>query len=101
MSGQTPADDGWAIVFSVDRDQRFNGSQRLMTVNLSLGGRFTASNLPPGDYYVAAVEGSAPLPQNEVRFRGLLEELTPRARRVTIGPRQAVTLSQTVAVAAR
>ena len=100
-SGQTPADDGWAIVFSVDRDRRYTGSQWMATTNLDDEGRFTVAGLPPGDYYVTAVEGSAPLPRNEARFLDLLEELTPRARRVTIGPRQAVTLSQTVAVAAR
>jgi len=100
-SGQAPLEDGWAIVFPVDRDQRFNGSQRVMAVNLYIGGRFTASNVPPGDYYVAAVEGLAPLPQNELRFRDLLEELTPRARRVTVGPRQTVTLTQSVPGTAR
>ena len=101
MSGQTPADDGWAIVFAADRSQRFTGSQRIVTMNPGDEGRFTAAGLPPGDYYVAAVEGSAPLPRNEARFLDLLDTLTPRARRVTIGPRQAVTLSQSVPAVAR
>lgn len=101
VSGQTPADDGWAIVFATDRSQRFTGSQRIVTMNLGDEGRFTAPGLPPGDYYVAAVEGSTPLPRNEGRFLELLDTLTPRARRITVGPRQSVTMSQTVAVAER
>ena len=101
VSGQSPADDGWAMVFAAERSHRFTGSQRIVTINLGDEGRFTASNLPPGDYYVAAVEGSAPLPRNETRFLDLLDTLTSRARRVTVGPRQAVTLTQSVPVVAR
>ena len=101
MSGQTPADDGWAIVFATDRSQRFTGSQRIVTMTLGDEGRFTFSGLPPGDYYVAAIEGSAPLPRNEPRFLDLLDTLTSRARRVTIGPRQSVTLPQAIEVIAR
>jgi 5-hydroxyisourate hydrolase-like protein (transthyretin family) len=101
MSGQTPADDGWAIVFAADRSQRFTGSQRIVAMNLEDEGRFTASGLPPGDYYVAAVEGAAALPRNEARFLDLLDTLTSGARRVTIGPRQSVTLPQSVPAVAR
>lgn len=101
LSGQTPPDDGWAMVFAADRSQRFTGSQRIVAISLEDEGRFTASGLPPGDYYVAAVEGSAPLPRNEARFLDLLDTLTPLALRVTIGPRQAVTLAQSVPVVPR
>ena len=88
-------------MFPVDRAQRFNGSPRIVSIPLGDGGRFRTSGLPPGDYYIAAVDGSTALPQNEARFSDLLEELTPRARRVSIGPRQSVTLPQGVQVATR
>ena len=96
LSGTQPTEEGWAVAFAVEHAQRFTGSPRIVSIPLGNGGRFTASGLPPGDYYIAAVDGSAALPQNEARFRDLLEDLTPRARRVSVGPRQAVTLSQNV-----
>ena len=101
MSGREPADEGWAVVFPVDRAQRFNGSPRIVSIPLGDAGSNRTSGLPPGDYYIAAVDGSTALPQNEARFSDLLEELTPRARRVSIGPRQSVTLPQGVQVVTR
>jgi hypothetical protein len=101
MAGQAPADTGWAIVFAVDREHRFTGSQWIVTISLGDEGHFTAAGLPPGDYYVAAVEGSAPLPRNETRFLDLLDWLASRARRVTVPPRQAVRLPSNVQVVAR
>jgi hypothetical protein len=101
LSGREPAEAGWAVLFPVDRAQRFNGSARMAAIDLGSEGRFTASNLPPGEYYVTAVDGSAPLPKNEVPFLELLDALTPRARRITIAPRQTVTLPQSLQIVVR
>lgn len=101
LSGREPAEEGWAVLFAVDRAQRFNGSPRMAAINLESEGRFTASNLPPGDYYVTALDGAVPLPKNEVPFLELLDALTLRARRITVAPRQAVTLPQGIQVVAR
>ena len=98
LSGREPAEEGWAVLFAVDRAHRFNGSARMAAIDLGSEGRFTAPNLPPGDYYVAAVDGSAPLPRNEAPFLELLDALTPRARRITVAPRQSVTLPQSIQV---
>jgi hypothetical protein len=78
---------GYVLVFSADRDRWTMASRHIRFAKASLDGDFTVHGLPPGDYYVAAVdrllEGIG-----EWQDPAVLEELIPDAVRVSVGEDQ-------------
>ena len=51
-----PVRDYAVYIFANDRDKWFEGSRWVKLARASADGTFTASSLPPGDYWVAAID---------------------------------------------
>jgi len=73
------------VVFSTDRERWFATSSYLKRAQSSPDGSFRVGGLPPGDYYVAAVDPAGPGDSGEWQEPEALRALTPAARRVTLG----------------
>lgn len=80
-----PADGCVVMVFSTDRERWFTTSSYLRRVQASANGSFRVGGLPPGDYYVAAVDPEGPALSGEWQEPEALGALTSAARRVTLG----------------
>ena len=83
---QTPAgvvpSDYFIIVFATDRAQWGPQSRRTVMARPTTAGRYSVRNLPPGEYYLAAVTDLLP---NEWFDPAFLESLVPSATTLTIG----------------
>jgi hypothetical protein len=74
-----------AIAFSTDYTKWFTSSPRVRNAYAGADGRFTISALPPGDYWVAAVDALAgDSVDGEWQSPELLNRLIASARRVTL-----------------
>jgi carboxypeptidase family protein len=77
----TRASNFVAVAFSTSRETWFNGSRQVKQRRSEANGSYTIDGLPPGDYWVAAVDrlepGSWLTPEN-------LDALVPGAARVTV-----------------
>jgi hypothetical protein len=83
--GRNPVNDYAAIVFSTDRDRWFRNSSRVKLARPSQTGAFAVEALPPGDYFVVALDrldGTAAA--GEWQSPSLLESLSSRASRVAL-----------------
>jgi hypothetical protein len=85
-----PVSDYSVLIFSTFRDRWFTGSRWVKTGRSDQDGTFRIQGLPPGDYWVAAIErldglpgGGSPPPDADV-----LERLSSRALRITLGDGQ-------------
>ena len=83
-----PVTGGYAVVFSEDAKTWFLHSRRVAAVPLNAEGRYTVSNLPPGNYFIAV---TSDLENYEWFDPARLTELRSNASRVTITENQAVT----------
>jgi hypothetical protein len=92
ISGQVVDDqdqrveDAAVIVFSTGRDGWYGGSERVRFTRPDRSGVFRLAGLPPGSYWVAAVdtlEGSAEA--GDWTSGALLQQLAAVGRRVTVG----------------
>ena len=82
------------VAFSTDRDRWFPGSRWLKMTRADGDGAFRLAALPPGDYWIAAldrVEGSGEA--GEWQDPELLQDISFRAIRATLGERQSQTTS--------
>ena len=85
-----PVADYGVHVFSTFRDRWFTGSRWVKTARPTQDGSFRVDGLPPGDYWVAAIgriegtPGGGVLPPDPQ----LLESLSSRATRITLGEGQ-------------
>ena len=76
-------------VFPTDRDKWIAGSRLVTQVHATSEGTFTAGPLPPGEYWVAAVDrGDAAAAGGDWVDTELLDMLVPRATRIALGERQ-------------
>jgi hypothetical protein len=80
-----PASDSVVVVFSSIRDRWFTGSRSVKTQRPSESGAFTVTGLPPGDYWVAAIERRDNI---ETTLQPLLESLSSGAPRISLGEGQ-------------
>ena len=80
-----PAGGCAVIVFSTDRERWFATSSYLRRAQASPDGSFRVGGLPPGDYYVAAVDPEGSVDSGEWQEPEALRALTTAARRVTLG----------------
>jgi hypothetical protein len=74
------------VVFGVDRETWFPGSRWVKMAPAERDGAFKVTALPPGDYWIAALDrpdGSGDLEDPDV-----LQEIASRAVRLTLGARQ-------------
>ena len=82
-----PVRDAAVLVFSTSRERWFEGSRWVKTEWSNESGAFTVTGLPPGDYWIAAIDR----PDRTVERRAftpdrdLLDSLSPRAIRITLG----------------
>jgi hypothetical protein len=80
-----PVTDYAAIVFSTDRDRWFRNSSRVKLARPTQTGAFTVDALPPGDYFVVALNRLDGTPAaGEWQSPSLLESLSSRASRITL-----------------
>jgi hypothetical protein len=78
-----PVRDCTVFVFSTFRDRWFAESRWVKTERPSQDGTFTATGLPPGEYWVAAVD------RRDIPFDpDVLESLSSRAIRISLGEGQ-------------
>ncbi len=73
------------IVFSTDRERWFATSSYVKRAQAAPDGSFSVGGLPPGDYYVAAVDAKGSVDTAEWQEPEALQALTSAARRVTLG----------------
>ena len=87
---QNPVEQYVVRVFSTDPAHWFPRSQRVKVARAASSGRFRIAGVPPGDYWMVAVERSDdPLAASDSLETEQLEELSRRAERVTLGPSDA------------
>jgi uncharacterized protein (DUF2141 family) len=79
-SGQ-PVTDHYVVVFSADRAHWRVGSRRRLSARPATDGRFVISDLPAGEYLVAALTDLEPIEWQEPAF---LEQVAPAAIRIRI-----------------
>jgi hypothetical protein len=86
----TPADNYRVIVFSTDSSRWFGGSPYVrITGGPDTDDGFTVTSVPPGDYWVAAVdEIDGDGDTGDWQNPDVLNELVASARRMTVGERQ-------------
>jgi hypothetical protein len=68
-------------VFAADKAYWTGTSRRIRTARPGTDGKFTVTNLPPGDYRIAALTDVAP---NEVNDPALLEQLVGASIPITL-----------------
>jgi protocatechuate 3,4-dioxygenase beta subunit len=93
-----PVTDYSVIVFATDSQRWYDRSRYLKLARPSQDGRFDVSGLPPGEYWVAAVDAIAgDTGYGEWQNPDVLNGLTPGARRIALaeGQRAAVELRLT------
>ena len=76
-----PAPDYTIIVFAENNQFWTNPSRRIRSARPGTDGRFTVTNLPPGEYRIAAVVDVAP---NEINDPSFLEQLVPASIKLTL-----------------
>jgi Carboxypeptidase regulatory-like domain len=79
-SGQSTS-DYYIVVMTTDRSQWRPRSRRIVSARPSTNGRFTFSNLPAGEYVIAALSDLDPLDLTEASF---LEQIVPAGVKVTL-----------------
>lgn len=88
-----PAHEYFAIVFGVDPSSWFSNSRRVAGVRPDGNGRYAIRNLPPGDYFIVAVNDVEP---GEWFDAALLQRLAAGAARITLGEYEHATHDVTV-----
>ena len=84
-------DDYTAIVFAANADRWYQGTRFINFSRPGPDGTFAVTDLPPGEYYVVAVDwlrGLAPGGAGDVLNPSFLESLVPRASRITLSDGQ-------------
>ena len=70
-----------AIAFSTDRERWFAGSRHILRARAAANGTFNIGGLPPGEYWVTAVDALSP---DELDIPEGLDTLSTHAARVTV-----------------
>jgi uncharacterized protein (DUF2141 family) len=78
-----PAPEYFVVIFSADRASWTPQSRRLKTARPGTDGRFTVTDLPAGDYLIAALTDVDP---DEWQNPAFLEQLVPGAIKIAIPP---------------
>jgi hypothetical protein len=89
-----PVPDARVLVFATDRDLWYDRSRFVKITGSARDGRFTVRDLPPGSYYVAAVDrGRASEDNGEWMNPELLDTLIAGAPRMTLSEGQKASVS--------
>jgi hypothetical protein len=78
------------VAFSTSRTNWFSGSRYLKRAETGGNGSFEMEGLPPGEYFVAAIDA---LPRGDWQSPDALDVLVQRAERVTLSERQQQTMT--------
>jgi hypothetical protein len=93
-----PVADARVLAFSADSDLWYDRSRFVKMVSTSADGSFSIADLPPGVYFVAAVDRRRANEDNgEWLNPELLDSLTPAAIRITLAEGQHATAAPTLA----
>ena len=76
------------VAFPIARENRYSGSRYIQLARPDEQGQFRVGMLPPGEYWVVAVDA---LEDAAVQNPELLDRLSEAARRVTLAPNQRIT----------
>jgi hypothetical protein len=89
-----PATDAVAIAFAVDSSLRYARSRFIAAATCDRDARFHIEGLPPGDYYLASIDGRqvADL-HGEIENLDFLESLVPGSQRVALADGQRAMVS--------
>jgi hypothetical protein len=87
-----PVRDYTAVVFSTFRERWFALSRWVKSSQSSAAGSFAVTGLPPGDYWVAAIDRLDDTAEARLDAE-LLESLSSRAVRITLGEGQSQDLA--------
>jgi protocatechuate 3,4-dioxygenase beta subunit len=100
ISGRTTATSGQplpgmqVIAFPTDRERWFIGSPYVHSIYSNETGLFTLTTVPPGEYWIVAIDSDENQMQRREQDRTeLFDSLIASARRVTLGEGQALTVS--------
>jgi len=85
------------MIFSVDPELWFPGSQHVRHVHAARNGSFTQHSLPPGEYWVAADDAPGDPELNDWHSTAALTSLVARATRVRLSPAQRRTIEISIA----
>ena len=88
-----PVNDRVVVAVPIDQSLWRPNGRHIRLAYLSFEGRYEIRGLPPGDYYVAAVE---PLGQADLYEQEVLEEIAARGSRLTLAEGQAAVLDLAV-----
>jgi hypothetical protein len=85
------------LVLPTDREHWYIGSPYVQSIYSDESGRFILTTLPPGEYWIVAIDSDEnELQRREAERIDLFESLIPSARRITLGEGQAVNVSPRV-----
>jgi hypothetical protein len=85
------------VAFSTSRERWTLGSAFVQSIYANVAGRFELTSLPPGEYFVAAIDSIRDeLQRPESERAQLLESLAASARRITVREKQTVSVSPRV-----
>jgi protocatechuate 3,4-dioxygenase beta subunit len=89
-----PVPDARVLVFATDRDLWYDRSRFVKITGSAADGRFTVRDLPPGSYYVVAIDRRRASEDNgEWMNPELLDSLTAGATRMTLSEGQKASVS--------
>jgi hypothetical protein len=83
-----PVRNARILAFPVDEARWFVGTEYVQVAISGADGRFAALALPPGDYWIVAIDGNETA--SHLQDPGVLRSLIPGARRLTLTERQTV-----------
>ena len=82
----TPAAEHFVVVFTTDRTMWRNGQRRLRSTRPATDGTFSVRDLPPGEYYIAALTDL----ETPWQTPDFLDQVVPASIRISIGEGQTV-----------
>jgi hypothetical protein len=90
----TPASEYFVVAFSTDRATWRPDARRTKSVRPASDGRYEFRDLPPGEYFLAALTDVEPTDLADPKF---LEQLVPAALTLTLGAGEQKTHDITIA----
>jgi len=88
-----PVDGAAAVAFPVDSTQRYERSRFVAGVQADRSGHYRVEGLPPGEYYIAAIDRRSLGADRGVDDADLFESLVAGAARVTLGDAAHITVA--------
>jgi len=98
--GRVLGGDFVVAAFSTDESQWYEGAARTRIALPDQTGRFTVTKLPPGDYFIVAVDAFAAQSSSEWQSADLLQRLSRSAATISVPEAQRLTITLPLTTAA-